>query len=428
MSELIYLRCDKIDSHPDNPRKNLGDLSELIQSIKTNGILQNLTVVKWFSAITKEQDTKVKDRYRVIIGHRRLAAAKAAGLKEVPCVISDMDYKTQLTTMLAENMQRSDLTVYEQAKGVQQLLDLGESVLSISEKTGFSESTIRRRTKLLCFDEDKFKDSVIRGASLFDLEEIESIDDENDRNILLDAVGTNNFQNELRRAKDDMAKRKLKQKWISFLDTFASPIDKGQNLSGYDVVCTFDAKKFDEAKKPLYPGEMFYSYSPYYIYIYKKEQICIDDDEDAEADEFQRLKEQRSGELSDLSKRFYSLRRDFVKGICESRIDKDLLIESLLKYQTSSLYLYLNKDTYAKMLSDFNVKKKELARRLLIAIWNMFSDGEGNGCHESWSLRHRENKKLYEIYDLFEKLGYETSDEERQYLDGTHALFERIGQ
>ena len=57
-----------------------------------------------------------QDGYTVVIGHRRLAAAKLAGLRELPCVITEMTLQEQLRTMLMENMQRTDLTVYEQAQ------------------------------------------------------------------------------------------------------------------------------------------------------------------------------------------------------------------------------------------------------------------------------------------------------------------------
>ena len=55
-------------------------------------------------------------KYTVVIGHRRLAAAKLAGLTEVPCAVVEMTEQEQIATMLLENMQRSDLTVYEQAQ------------------------------------------------------------------------------------------------------------------------------------------------------------------------------------------------------------------------------------------------------------------------------------------------------------------------
>ena len=99
-----------------------------------------------------------------------MAASKLAGLKEVPsAVISDMDHKTQVATMLLENMQRVDLTAYEQAQGFQMMLDLGESVVGISEKTGFSESTVHRRMKLLELDQEKLKESASRGATAYGL-------------------------------------------------------------------------------------------------------------------------------------------------------------------------------------------------------------------------------------------------------------------
>ena len=98
--QIQYIPVERLHPHPDNPRKDLGDLSELAASIKENGIFQNLTVVP---------DAEL--HFTVIIGHRRLAASKLAGLTELPCVIVNMTPKEQVQTMLLENMQRSDLTV-----------------------------------------------------------------------------------------------------------------------------------------------------------------------------------------------------------------------------------------------------------------------------------------------------------------------------
>lgn len=142
MAEIKYIPVSKLWRHPDNPRKDLGDVTELAESIKVNGVLQNLTVVPLIGEITKKWDG---ESYRVIIGHRRLAAAKLAGLEELPCVVVEMSDREQLSTMLTENMQRSDLTVYEQAQGFQMMLDMGDTVEDIAEKSGFSATTVRRR-------------------------------------------------------------------------------------------------------------------------------------------------------------------------------------------------------------------------------------------------------------------------------------------
>ena len=93
MNEIMMIPIGDLAHHPENPRKDLGDLEELTASIKANGILQNLTVVP---------DIETK-KYLVVIGNRRFEAAKAAGLVELPCVISDMDHKTQVATMLDRN-------------------------------------------------------------------------------------------------------------------------------------------------------------------------------------------------------------------------------------------------------------------------------------------------------------------------------------
>ena len=166
MTEMIYLPVNRLHPHPSNPRKNLGDLTELADSIKANGVLQNLTVVV-------DDPTSTISDFTVIIGHRRLAAAKKAGISEVPCVVAEMTPQEQVKTMLMENIQRSDLTVYEQAQGFQLMLDMGETVESIAKDSGFSQSTIRRRVKLLELDPDKFRKSEARGATLQDYLELE---------------------------------------------------------------------------------------------------------------------------------------------------------------------------------------------------------------------------------------------------------------
>jgi ParB family chromosome partitioning protein len=145
MNNIQFIKISAIHPHPDNPRKDLGDLTELADSIKTAGVMQNLTVVPHKS---------IEGEYTVIIGHRRLGASKLAGLDTVPCVVTEMTDKEQLATMMLENMQRSDLTVYEQAKGFQLMMDFGETVDSIADKTGLSKTTIRNRVKIAKYDQD----------------------------------------------------------------------------------------------------------------------------------------------------------------------------------------------------------------------------------------------------------------------------------
>lgn len=178
--ELTLIQLDHIHPHPDNPRKDLGDLTELADSIKKNGLLQNLTVVP----IDGEPD-----EYTAIIGHRRCGAAKLAGLTEVPCkVVEGMSDKEQFATMMEENMQRNDLTITEQAQGFQMMIDLGETEESIAEKTGFSKTTIKRRLNIAKLDQKKLqkieKDEDFQ-LSLKDLYLLEKIEDVEARNKIL---------------------------------------------------------------------------------------------------------------------------------------------------------------------------------------------------------------------------------------------------
>ena len=101
-----------------------------------------------------------------------------------------------------ENIQRSDLTLYEQAQGFQMMLDLGDSIDEIARKSGFSQTTVRRRVKLLELDQEKFKASVSRGANLMDYMDLDKIEDPELKNEVLEAVGTNNFRQKLARHRD----------------------------------------------------------------------------------------------------------------------------------------------------------------------------------------------------------------------------------
>ena len=181
----LKIALDHLHPHPDNPRKNLGDITELTESIRKNGIMQNLTVIP-----LKEDDDPNKWEYRILIGHRRAAAAKEAGLLTVPCnVVFDMDPREQVAIMLEENMQRSDLTVIEQAQGFQMMLDLGETEESIAEKTGFSRTTVRHRLQIAKLDPKAIKKHENEEhefqLSITDLIALERIKDMKVRNEIL---------------------------------------------------------------------------------------------------------------------------------------------------------------------------------------------------------------------------------------------------
>ena len=168
---------------------HIRDLSELVESIKKNGILQNLTVIP----VENEPG-----EYMTLIGHRRYAAGIEAGVIGFPCQIAEnLTAREQVSIMLEENMQRNDLTIWEQANGFQMMLDLGETEESIAEKTGFSKTTVRHRLNIAKLNkkvlQEKEKDEGFQLA-LKDLYELEKISDIKTRNkILRQARDSNNL-------------------------------------------------------------------------------------------------------------------------------------------------------------------------------------------------------------------------------------------
>lgn len=163
---IVYLQRDQLEPHPQNPRKDLGDLEELRESIKVNGIMQNLTVVPTDDSF---------EHFRILIGHRRFAASEGI-LDELPCIIAeDLTDREQVGIMLCENLQRNDLTYYEQGQGFQMMLDLGDDIDAIEEKTGFSKTTIKHRIEIAKLSKKSIEKDRGWQLSLTDLASLEKI-------------------------------------------------------------------------------------------------------------------------------------------------------------------------------------------------------------------------------------------------------------
>lgn len=142
---FVQVPVDRITPHDRNVRRDLGDLDELSASIKGMGVLQPLIVAP--DPGTEDQGSL---GYILVAGHRRHAAAVKAGLAKVPCVVrTDLDTQAKvLSCMLVENLQRSDLTVMEEADAYAQLELLGVKEAAIAKTTGRSRATVHQRILL----------------------------------------------------------------------------------------------------------------------------------------------------------------------------------------------------------------------------------------------------------------------------------------
>lgn len=141
MSTLKSVNLELIGPHPDNVRRDATPDAELVASVKAQGILQPLGVIE-----THTEDP----RYQLIAGHRRLQAAKKAGLTDVPVIVLDhLDTRAkQIEAMLVENGRRTDLSPVEEADAYQQLALEGVSVAAIAKATGRTAKTVKARMAL----------------------------------------------------------------------------------------------------------------------------------------------------------------------------------------------------------------------------------------------------------------------------------------
>jgi len=150
------LPVEQIRPNPEQPRKALGDLRELADSIRQKGVLEPLLV----RFIPRE------DCFYIISGERRYHAARAAGLREVPCIEKSADDAETLEIALIENIQRKDLTPFEEADGLQRLAEqFNYSHEELAKKLGKARSSVSETLSLRNIPESLRKKCVENGVT-----------------------------------------------------------------------------------------------------------------------------------------------------------------------------------------------------------------------------------------------------------------------
>jgi len=125
------ISVDMIDPNPRQARSELGNIDELMYSIKEKGILEPILV------------RPKAGRYEIIAGERRHVASRKAGLTEIPCIEMRVEDNEAMEIALIENLQRKDLDVFEEADGLKALADVyGYNHVEIANKIGKARSTI----------------------------------------------------------------------------------------------------------------------------------------------------------------------------------------------------------------------------------------------------------------------------------------------
>lgn len=448
---MINIPITKLKPHPQNPRKDLGDLTELKDSIKSKGVLQNLTVVP------NDDDT-----YTIIIGHRRHAASILAGLEELPCQAVEMTEQEQLETMLLENMQRSDLTIYEQAQGFQLLIDLGASVADVSKSTGFSESTIRRRTKLLELDKKLFEESQKRQPTLEQYAELDRLENVEHKNLALKSLGTNNFAYTLERLVEEekvaKAKTIIEEHLLSFAEEISfDDVDRNKLCDVYSAWFWSYNNQDKELFEPEQNTKYFVAFDKNKIVLYREltaEEIMQRKNESETDDEIENKKKLFKEMSAPIFERVLGLIDDFVKKYSGNKAHFDFLFEEFIKFNLVDIQ---DDDTYKiwgnyasnsitwkikdyfdiqvtgeaswnaevklddfieKCLSTSGTKSKFLLVAILLTI-----DIPNHPYCEYYSGKHIPNPLMDKLYEILEFCGYQMSDEEIALQNGTHEIF-----
>jgi len=136
----FLLPVDAIETNREQPRSNLGDLTELAASIRARGVLEPLLV----------RPVPGSSRFQLIAGERRFQAALEAGLSHVPCIELRLSDQEALEVALIENLQRKDLTPFEEAEGYRTLHEkYGYTHDQIAAAVGKSRTTITETLRLL---------------------------------------------------------------------------------------------------------------------------------------------------------------------------------------------------------------------------------------------------------------------------------------
>jgi len=199
---------DEIVTNPDQPRRSVGDLSELKASIESKGVLEPILV------------RPLEDgRFRIIAGERRFRAAMEAGLAEVPCIELDVPDNEMMEIALIENLHRRDLHAFEEAMGYASLAERhGYTQAQIAETVGKSRVSITEAMSLLDIPEDlreKCRRADIEARSV--LLEIAKLGDRRTMEAAIEAVIDGSTRDDIRDVKKGVASGKMKGRAFRFV-------------------------------------------------------------------------------------------------------------------------------------------------------------------------------------------------------------------
>lgn len=475
--KLKLIALESIYPHPDNPRKDLGDLTELTESIRKNGIMQNLTVMPGHFLTEAEQralqekyaETKdqqylkemaegwSKEGYTLLIGHRRAAAARAAKISVVPCtVVHLLDRREQVAIMLEENMQRTDLTVREQAQGFQMMLDLGDTVDDVAKKTGFSKQTVKHRLEIAKLDPkaiEAAEDGGYYQISISDYMKLEKLPTVEDRNaVLKDARNGRQLDYKINSRLQEIENERRKKIIVGKLEAMGirqAPKNANTWTGEYEEETLIRNEECDKEIRPFGKPETVFWVERYGgIDVIRKTDKKNKTETESAWQKEQRYNDKRKKAMRQIQKEMEANRHSFCLRIANRDVmpppeeeafnTLELLIDVLLDgdmwIDKMGLMEYiLQKDRYQmseEEKADARIRISGMSRtaRLICAIDRALGlrTGTDQGMLIDYQGKPRteQMRRLDNFYLILEEFyGYVRSDAEEKILSGTHELF-----
>ena len=438
---VVEIKLEQLKIHPKNVRKEYEGIEELAKSIKENGIMQNLTVVP---------DQEDAGKYFVVIGNRRLTAARQAGIETAPCVIiEDMSDRDQVTTMLTENMNRKDLKIYEEAAAIQMCFaDFGFGMEEMEQKTGLSKTTINHRLNVAKLNEKVLREKAQSEEfqlSLTDLYSLEKVENVKTRNkILKEARDSRDLANRARLAAREESQKKNEKELIALskkrgIKEAPKEADNEFYSGKWDKIAEYDlTDKVPKQLKVGKDGELFYltRYGTFYIIKKaeaKKKELTKQDLEE---------REKNKRELKAKYKAMFEDMGDFVRNILDGKVEPvketeklDQMIWELFmcgdswigkNYITQTI---LGKELHAKGITEEERKAAEekaaklpvLHQKIAVGYWKLKDLDLMEWNNTYWESS---GKKLRMFYTILEMFGYSWPDEENERIaKGEHELY-----
>ena len=444
-SGIVMLKRSQLHPHPDNPRKDMGDLTELKESIREHGIMQNLTVIpmddEW-------------ENFRILIGHRRFAASEGLPI-DLPCVIVEgLSDKEQVGIMLCENMQRSDLTFLEQAHGFQMMMDLGETIETISDKTGFSEATVKHRLEIAKLKKESI-DTAMESfqPTISDYIELERVKDLKERNkILEDAESSSDLHYSVQAYVDEQNRKKNAKKYLELINSLGWKESKEyfyswgpdakweeiKELSKIDLEKDYDDSAIQAfATKNTKP--VFYRFDGYYLtFAFKNAQKKVEKKK-TKQELLEEARKKNTAILNDtrtvICDRYY----EFINEIDDVKEFKELSDKQRIKFMDRLFEVLVDLEAYLSTFEHtYNIRSKndlkdlktdyegmpDALQRLMIHVWAALASSHSNNFVEwNFTKNMKVLKGHQQLYSTLYFFGFRLNDEYKAIIEGKSDLY-----